>query len=54
MNQNDLAIAVGGVSAPLWLHELNEWVALVVGVMSICYLGFKIYQMWRDTNGTEK
>ena len=54
MNQNDLAIAVGGVSAPLWLLELNQWVALVVGVLSICYLCFKLYEMWKKTNGTEK
>ena len=48
MKPDDIAVAVGGVSAPLWLHELNEWVALVVGVMSIIYLGFKIYQIYRD------
>lgn len=48
MNQNDLAIAAGGLSAPLWLPALNQWVALVVGVMSITYLAFKIYQMWKD------
>ena len=51
MNQNDIALATGGITAPLWLPALNQWVALVVGIMSICYLGFKIYQMWRDTNG---
>jgi len=51
VNQNDIALATGGITAPLWLPALNQWVALVVGIMSICYLGFKIYQMWRDTNG---
>jgi len=48
VNQSDIAIAAGGISAPLWLPALNQWVALVVGVMSICYLGFKIYKMWKD------
>jgi len=46
MNQNDIAIAAGGVSAPLWLPALNEWVALTVGVLSIIYLGIKIYTLW--------
>lgn len=44
MNQTDLAIGIGGVSAPLWLTELNAYVALVVGIMSIIYLGIKIWQ----------
>jgi len=46
MNQNDIAIAAGGISAPLWLPALNEWMALAVGVMSIIYLGIKIYTLW--------
>jgi len=46
MNQNDIAIAAGGISAPLWLPALNEWVALTVGVLSIIYLGIKIYTLW--------
>jgi len=48
VNQNDIILAGGGMTAPLWLPALNQWVALVVGVMSICYLGFKIYKMWKD------
>jgi len=47
MKPDDLAIAVGGISAPMWLPALNEWVALVVGVMSICYLGIKLYSSMR-------
>jgi hypothetical protein len=50
MNQSDIAIATGGVSAPLWLPALNEWVALFVGIMSIMYLAMKIYKYWKDTN----
>jgi len=46
VNQNDIAIAAGGISAPLWLPALNEWMALAVGVMSIIYLGIKIYTLW--------
>jgi len=49
VNQNDMLIATGGVSAPLWLPALNQWVALVVGVMSVIYLGFKIYEFfWKQ------
>ena len=48
MNQNDILIATGGVSAPLWLPALNQWVALVVGIMSIVYLAFKIYKFFWD------
>ena len=53
MNQSDIAIATGGVSAPLWLPALNEWVALFVGIMSIMYLAMKIYKYWKDTNNQE-
>jgi len=49
VNQNDMLIATGGVSAPLWLPAMNQWVALVVGVMSVIYLGFKIYEFfWKQ------
>ena len=45
MNPDDLAIATGGISAPLWLPALNEWVALIVGVLSITYL---IVKLWKS------
>jgi len=44
VNQNDLAIATGGISAPLWLPALNDWVALVLGLASIVYVLIKIYK----------
>ena len=48
MNQNDIAIATGGISAPLWLPALNEWLALVLGVMSIVYVGTKLWKFYKD------
>lgn len=45
MNQNDIAIAAGGISAPLWLPALNEWIALVLGVISIVYVVLKIIKL---------
>lgn len=44
MDNNDLAIATGGISAPLWLPALNEWVALLLGVASLVYVFIKIYK----------
>lgn len=48
MNQNDIAIAAGGISAPLWLPALNEWLALVLGVMSIAYIGVKLWKLYKN------
>jgi len=48
MNQNDIAIATGGISAPLWLPALNQWVALFVGILSIIYLIYKIWNIRND------
>ena len=45
MDSNDIAIATGGISAPLWLPALNEWIALVLGVISIVYVILKIVKL---------
>lgn len=45
MDSNDIAIAAGGISAPLWLPALNEWIALVLGVISIVYVVLKIIKL---------
>jgi|TARA_B100000900_G_scaffold244297_1_gene207691 hypothetical protein len=47
MKPDDFAIAIGGISAPMWLPALNQWVALAVGILSICYLAIKIYNSTR-------
>ena len=48
MNQHDIAIATGGISAPLWLPALNEWMALVLGLMSIAYIGTKLWKLYKN------
>jgi len=48
MDANDVAIATGGISAPLWLPAMNQWVALVLGVMSIIYVGWKLWRLYWD------
>lgn len=48
MNHNDIAIATGGISAPLWLPALNEWMALVLGAMSIAYISVKLWKLYKD------
>ena len=45
MKPDDLAVGVGGISAPFWLPALNEWIALFVGLLSITYL---IIKLWRS------
>ena len=47
MKPDDLLIATGGISAPFWLPALNQWVGLVVGIMTIAYLCIKIYNATR-------
>lgn len=51
MKPNDVAIVSGGVTAPLWMPELqliNEWIALVAGLLTVGYLCIKIWKAWRN------
>lgn len=44
---NTLAVGIGGISAPLWLPALNEWIALALGVTSLVYVLIKLYRITR-------
>jgi hypothetical protein len=44
---NTLAVGIGGISAPLWLPALNEWVALALGLTSLAYVIIKLYKITR-------
>ena len=47
MKPDDIAVGLGGISAPLWLPALNEWIALAVGLLSITYLLIKLWKTRR-------
>jgi len=47
MKPDDIAVGLGGISAPIWLPALNDWVALVVGLLSITYLIIKLWKTRR-------
>jgi len=51
MKQNpiDFPIAAAGITAPVWLEPLNQWLALVVAVGSIILIGYRLYKIfWGD------
>lgn len=43
--QVDVPIALAGITAPVWLEPLNQWLALVVAVGSIILIGVRIYRL---------
>lgn len=48
MKPDDIAVGFGGGTAPLWLPQiaaLNEWVGLLVGLLSIAYLLAKLWRL---------
>lgn len=47
MNQSDIAIATAGISAPIWVSAVNEWIGLVLGLMSIVYVGWKLWNLYK-------
>jgi len=44
VNQNDIALAAGGITAPLWLQALNDWLGLVAVIMTIIMLVINIWK----------
>lgn len=49
MKQNpiDFPLAAAGITAPVWLEPLNQWLALVVAVGSIALIAYRIYSIWK-------
>jgi len=45
--QMDIAIAVGAITSPVWLHSLNEWVTLIAGLIGIVLLIIRIKKALR-------
>lgn len=38
MNQNDIPLIAGGLSAPWWVDALNSWLGLVAVILTIAML----------------
>ena len=45
MNQNDIPLIAGGLSAPWWLAVLNEWLGLVAVTLTIVML---LRNLWKS------
>lgn len=45
MDHNDIAIATGGITSPLWLPALNEWLALVLVLLSIALVCLRLWKI---------
>jgi hypothetical protein len=46
MNESDLdyALSGAGISSPIWLPALNEWITLVLGLGGLILLGIRIWK----------
>jgi len=47
MKQNpiDFPIAAAGITAPVWLEPLNQWLALAVAVGSLILIGYRLHKI---------
>ena len=48
MNQNDIPLYAGGLTAPWWLNALNEWLGLVAVVLTIAMLVRNLWKSRKD------
>ena len=44
MNQNNIPLVAGGITAPLWLQALNDWLGLVAVSLTIVLLAINIWK----------
>jgi len=44
MNQNDIPLVAGGLSAPWWVGVVNEWLGLVAVSLTIAVL---VRNLWK-------
>jgi len=43
MKQTDIPLATAGITAPVWLEAVNQWLGLVLVVMSIILVIVRLY-----------
>lgn len=50
MKQTDFPLIAGGISAPVWLDAVNQWLGLVLVLMSIILVAIRI---WKTGKGDD-
>ena len=48
MEDKDIPIAFGGITAPVWLDALNQWLGLVLMALSIALVIYRLYKAGKD------
>ena len=48
MKQTDFPLIAGGISAPVWLDAVNQWLGLVLVLMSIVLVGIRIWKSRKE------
>lgn len=48
MENKDIPIALGGITSPVWLEPLNEWLGLVLVALSIALVVYRLYKAGKD------
>ncbi len=48
MNQNDIPLYAGGLTAPWWINVLNEWLSLVAIILTIAMLSRNLWKSRKD------
>ena len=46
MNQNDIPLYAGGLTAPWWVGAMNDWLGLVAVILTIAVL---VRNLWKST-----
>jgi hypothetical protein len=44
MKPTDVPVVAGGLSSPVWLNAVNDWLGLLLVVLSIIYMLMRIYK----------
>lgn len=48
MNQNDIPLYAGGLTAPWWVGAMNDWLGLVAVILTIAVLVRNLWKSRKD------
>ena len=50
MKQTDFPLVLGGISSPVWLDAVNQWLGLVLVTLSIILVIIRIWKTGRSND----